>query len=295
MNGTPFFSVIIPTYNRAGLIGTCIASVTAQLFGDFEIIVVDDGSTDNTADVVKAIADERIRYIRQENGERSKARNTGTKAATGGYITFLDSDDCFYPDHLEKAKEMIVHNRNAEFFHMRYELINPQNGTKRQMPLLTGNLNRELTTSNFMSCNAVFLSKRVAQANLFNESISFMEDWELWLRIAAQHPLVYSPVITSAIIEHDNRSVLQTDKARLISDVSKFLDIVTADKHVTQFYGKDLSKIVSSCFSYIALHIALTGKNRGTAVRYLLKAAVKSPGSIFKRRTLAIFKHLLIP
>ncbi len=89
----PQVSVIIPTYNRAHLIGRCIASVQRQTFADWELIVSDDGSTDNTREVVEALADPRIQYVRQPNGGAARARNGGVAQSRGGLITFLDSDD----------------------------------------------------------------------------------------------------------------------------------------------------------------------------------------------------------
>src|SRR5690554_3150909 len=95
------FSVIIPTYNRASLITKTIESVIDQSYQNFEIIVVDDGSTDNTKEVVKLIMDPRLKYFYVENGERGRARNIGTFHAEGKYVTFLDSDDLWYSLGLE--------------------------------------------------------------------------------------------------------------------------------------------------------------------------------------------------
>jgi len=97
---TPLVSVIIPTYNRADLVCQSIDSVLEQTFTDFEVIVVDDGSTDDTATVVKEYGD-RVRYIWTENGGTGHARNVGMQHARGRYFVFLDSDDLFYPYLLE--------------------------------------------------------------------------------------------------------------------------------------------------------------------------------------------------
>ena len=100
MNKNPTVSVIIPTYNRAHLVDRAIQSVLNQTYKDFELIIVDDGSTDNTEDIIKEFQkkDERIKYIRhEENRGGSAARNTGIKAAKGEYIAFLDSDDEWLP------------------------------------------------------------------------------------------------------------------------------------------------------------------------------------------------------
>jgi len=101
------FSVVIPSYNRADIIEKCIDSVLSQTEQSFEIVVVDDGSKDNTQQVVEAINDKRIRYIYQENGGGSKARNTGIDNARGQYVAFLDSDDVFLPHHLSASLEVL--------------------------------------------------------------------------------------------------------------------------------------------------------------------------------------------
>ncbi len=107
----PFFSVIIPAYNRADLIGQTLDSVLAQSFRDFEIIVVDDGSTDNTVEALSAYAG-RIKLLRQENQGPSAARNHGLRHAAGEYVAFLDSDDLWFPWTLATFKQAIdAHNR----------------------------------------------------------------------------------------------------------------------------------------------------------------------------------------
>src|SRR5687767_3103747 len=97
---SPFFSIIVPTHNRASLIHTPIESVLRQTFSDWELIMVDDGSTDNTKQVIASYTDPRIRYIHQQDLERSAARNNGIAQAKGQYICFLDDDDYYFPEHL---------------------------------------------------------------------------------------------------------------------------------------------------------------------------------------------------
>ncbi len=104
---TPFFSVIVPVYNRASLLGAALGSVLAQTCQDFEIVVVDDGSIDNPRAVIETFHDSRIRFIRQENQGGGTARNTGINAAQGRFIAPLDSDDRFLPHHLESMKALL--------------------------------------------------------------------------------------------------------------------------------------------------------------------------------------------
>ena len=108
MNTSPTVSVVIPTYNREHLVMRAIRSVVSQTFKDWELLVVDDGSKDNTEDAVQSFGDPRIRFIKHEiNKGECATRNTGIVAATGGYLAFLDSDDEWLPEKLEKQVELL--------------------------------------------------------------------------------------------------------------------------------------------------------------------------------------------
>ena len=103
----PYFSVVIPTFNRSASLLQTLRSCWQQSFTDFEVILVDDGSTDDTAEVVQQIDDNRLQFVRQPNGGPANARNNGMRVAQGRFIAFLDSDDVWYPDHLANAHEAI--------------------------------------------------------------------------------------------------------------------------------------------------------------------------------------------
>ena len=120
-----FFSIIIPTYNRADLISKTIDSVLAQTFRDFEIIVVDNKSTDNTVEVLAPyISREDIRlFVQDKNYERARSRNKGFKEAKGQFVTLLDSDDVLYPCCLEDAYSFHKKNPAIKCFHSGYEII----------------------------------------------------------------------------------------------------------------------------------------------------------------------------
>ena len=106
-SNSPHFSIITPTFNRAKYIVTAIESVLAQRFENFELIIVDDGSTDESASLIAPFAavDKRVRYIHQENKGRSVARNVGIDIAKGKYVCFLDSDDFWLPNHLANIEK----------------------------------------------------------------------------------------------------------------------------------------------------------------------------------------------
>ncbi|MFN8339053.1 MAG: glycosyltransferase family 2 protein [Saprospiraceae bacterium] len=122
----PFFSIIIPTYNRAHTIRRPINSILAQTFTDWELIIVDDGSTDDTQEIVESYKDPRIRYVWQENQERSAARNHGISLAKGAWICFQDSDDEYLPEHLQVLYEGI--QNNAEYKVIRTGLLIYEDG-----------------------------------------------------------------------------------------------------------------------------------------------------------------------
>jgi glycosyltransferase involved in cell wall biosynthesis len=110
---TPAVSVIVPTYNRGPRVVQAVASALVQTWSDLEIVVVDDGSTDDTAARVAAMGDPRLRYVRRDNGGVSAARNTGLRLSRGGLVAFLDSDDLWKPDKLDRELDFLARHREA--------------------------------------------------------------------------------------------------------------------------------------------------------------------------------------
>lgn len=121
----PFFSVVIATYNRAGTLPRALDSLIAQTETDWEAIVVDDGSTDNTFDLVKSycLKYQRIKYIFQSNRGPGLAKNAGILASSGLFVTFLDSDDEYKPEHLESRKRLLIENPKVGLLHGGYEIV----------------------------------------------------------------------------------------------------------------------------------------------------------------------------
>lgn len=292
---TTLFSIIVPTYNRADLICETIDSILKQRYKNFEIIIVDDGSTDHTEKVIHSSYDRvnEIRYIKQKNAERGAARNLGVKYAKGDYVNFFDSDDLMLDNHLLAAQDF-VQDVNPEVFHLNYEIRNEEGKVTGAGPAVE-TANRDLIKGNFLSCNGVLIRKDIALANPFSEDreLSAMEDWELWLRLASKYTITMMNKVTSVIVNHDERSVLQTNKDKLISRVENLIGKVTKNPDVMAYYKKDISKFEASCYTYVALHIALTKRDRMDTVKFTLKGIMKNPSWIFTRRFLAIIKHFI--
>ncbi len=295
MSTGPFFSVIIPTYNRASFIARTLQSVLNQTYSHFEVIVVDDGSTDCTAAVVKEFAGPRLHYYQKSNGERAAARNYGTARASGDYVTFLDSDDLLYPGCLQTAAEAIATHAFPPFFHLAYEVTDPQLNAKAKVDGLRSDDITIFIKGNPLSCAGCFLRREVAEAFRFNEdrTLSGSEDWELWIRVAAHFGIKTDNRVSSALIDHEARSVKSYPEEKLLKRKELALQYAFADDQVKEKFGARRRQMISYWDSYIALHLILSGNN-ARGLRYLFSSLTKYPFSLFERRTLGIAKHCLL-
>lgn len=185
----PQVSVIIPTFNRKSWLEKAVDSVLCQTFADFELIVVDDGSTDDTRTLFKT-AETRVSYLYQENQGVASARNAGIHAAQGKWIAFLDSDDAWLPEKLEK--QIDFHRKNPRFKISQTEEIWIRNG-RRVNPMnkhkkLSGWIFEPSLPLCLISPSSVILAREVFErAGLFDESFTVCEDYEFWLRCAVRY------------------------------------------------------------------------------------------------------------
>jgi glycosyltransferase involved in cell wall biosynthesis len=188
----PRISVIIPTYNRANYILKAIDSALNQSFNDLDVIAVDDGSTDNTKDIIFPYLN-KIKYIQKANEGAASARNTGIENASGEWIAFLDSDDFWEPDHLEKVIERQEQNQQADLVYTGKRWVDRSGLPIKNPPIQNdfpeGWIFRDLFRHNYISSCSCVLAKRSLLVKLggFNLMPVFRisEDYDLWLRIAA--------------------------------------------------------------------------------------------------------------
>lgn len=293
---SPFFSIVIPTYNRADFIEQTVRSVLRQTFADFEVIVVDDGSTDETASVVRSIDDERVTYQPKANEERAVARNTGTKLAKGKYVTFFDSDDLMYEDHLADAIEVIGRYGEPEFFHLGYEFVDAESGEKQKVDYLPEIANHRLIEGNHLSCRGVFLRRDIAETHPFNpvRDLSGTEDYELWLRLASRYPLYCDNRVTSAIVQHDARSVMNTDRDKLVRRISILEESLLSDSAFVDSFRDRIPAFKANNRIYIALHLALSKSDRFGAISFLFRSISHSPQALRNRAFYGTIKRLFI-
>jgi glycosyltransferase involved in cell wall biosynthesis len=191
----PVVSVVIPTYNRWPMIGEAIDSVLAQTYREFELIVVDDGSTDPTADQL-AKRGSAIRLVSRPRQGVAAARNFGVRIAAGRYIAFLDSDDLWLPKKLAIQTAFMRHNENVEICQtqeiwMRHGVrVNP----KAKHQKASGDIFRRSLGLCLVSPSAVMMTKNLfVMAGGFDETFPVCEDYDLWLRIAAHRPILLVP------------------------------------------------------------------------------------------------------
>ncbi len=185
----PVISVIIPTYNRAHLVKDAIDSVLSQTYRDFEIIVVDDGSTDNTKEVLAPYRD-KVKYIYQENQGLSAARNTGIRGARGEYIGFLDSDDLWLPPKLEKQVQILKEYKDIAFVYTNFIFIDETGkfikvGCKAKS-LVSGYILGNLLLSKTVTSPVTWLVRKTCfeDVGLFDIRFKRSEERDMEIRIA---------------------------------------------------------------------------------------------------------------
>jgi glycosyltransferase involved in cell wall biosynthesis len=241
--------------------------------------------------------DPRINYLWKANGERAAARNAGVQVSRGTYVTFLDSDDWLYPRHLGLVREAIQRLNDPVVYHQAYEVVDEGGRILSRDDVGKRNINKLLLTrGNVLSCMGVFVKRDIARTNPFNETLALtgLEDWELWIRLAAQYPILHGVDVTSALVHHEDRSVWQIPDQKLLERVNTFLDIVCGNAMVTAAFDALLPQLRANSSTYISLHLSELQGHKGQALAYFFRGLSYSWRAMFRRRTLAILRNLLL-
>jgi len=188
-------SVIIPTYNRKLQVIEAIDSVLSQTLSDFEILVIDDGSTDGTAEAVKAIDDPRIRYFYKDNGGVSSARNVGLDKASGQYIAFLDSDDLYEPEYLETMVSALEKNPDYDVAYTAAINHFPDGKIEdfRTKYCRSGWISRDIFSCFFVLCQTCVIRHQSSEPLFFDEQLDVSEDVDFLLRLSCRSQFLYVP------------------------------------------------------------------------------------------------------
>ncbi len=194
----PFFSVVIPLYNKEPFIGQTLQSLIAQTFADFEIIIINDGSTDAGEAKVLSFPDPRIRYYLRENKGVSAARNLGITMAKGQYIAFLDADDHWYPDFLQCMHRNITRFPDQKVFSCAIEIETAKNlvpaeySIDRNHPVEIVDFFKASFKETVLWTSATVIHKSVFdRSGMFDTRMRSGEDTDLWIRIGLDYPVVF--------------------------------------------------------------------------------------------------------
>lgn len=298
-------SVIIPAYNAEAFIAEALDSVINQTIQDFEVVVIDDGSTDRTADIVKHY-DSRVKLISVDNGGPAKARNRGIRESGGEYVAFLDADDLWQPTKLEKQLARFRESPKLGMVFTENYLFDSKgpyaDALGKRDTLMPGEIAANILIHSGLSTPTVMVRKSVLDAvGEFDESLKHAEDDNMWIRISAQYPVCLIDESLVGVRDHDNRctrnlglsidsvrrniELLQTEYGeRVRLAVAPAIPRALSDAHFDQGYiafeQDDLVKARKEFWS--ALELYPTNKSTYT---YLALSMIPGPLLRFLRRS----------
>ncbi len=282
----PFFSIIIPAFNRAHSIKKAIASILNQTFNDFEIIVIDDASTDSTKEIIESIKDVRIKYFKNEqNQERCISRNKGIELAKGEYICFLDSDDYHMPNHLQTIYDEIEKNNFKKAFYFvnawdeteegeRSERICPDfpqtNSHPHPQSYYTYFLRYTVNPQRWAVHHTIFEKVK------FDPEVVICEDMDTSLRIVAkQYPIVQIKERTTVYIAASD-SFTHGDKNKWEKELYYLKRIFNKNELKGLLQKNETNRLLSMCFFHLSNKMFLQGFKVKTML-YALKSYIFFP------------------
>ena len=293
----PKVSVIIPTYNNAAHIIEAIDSVLAQAEKDLEIIVVDDGSTDNTKEMIQPRTNQ-IKYFYKTNGGPASSRNLGIRNASGQYIAFLDSDDSWLPDKLEKQLRVIESDPKVGLVACGTLEVSSEGKlireVKRKNYARRKQLIREMYEGNVIGGGSTALVRKSCfdEIGLFDEHLHGVEDWDMWLRIALSYDVAFvaealtkARILPNSVSSTDNVLKMQENEMKLLkkifSDKRNRLSFFQRQRSLSGHYFR-------ACWAYYIK------KNLPLATRLILKSFFLNPASYLRKKRGTLLVKILI-
>jgi glycosyltransferase involved in cell wall biosynthesis len=274
----PKVSVIIPTYNSAKYLPSAIDSVLKQTFKDYEIIVIDDGSTDNTKEVIDSY-DHKIACIYQDNQGPSVARNKGILQSKGEFIAFLDADDIWETIKIEEQFRIFACSEETGIVSTELSVIDETGklveGRRKMIPEERGALIQELMINNVIgTCSTVMVRKSCFDAvGLFDETLKVAEDWDMWLRLCKifKHKRIAKPLVNYRIMRGSQSYYGKTN----LENELRFLDKLFLNK---EYAHKWLVKRRAYCYRYFkAARAFVENKDIRSARKYIIKSFLMNP------------------
>jgi glycosyltransferase involved in cell wall biosynthesis len=274
----PKISIIIPSYNRAEYISATLNSILAQTYKDFEIIFIDDGSTDHTEEILQVYMDQdyRVKYFKQSNSERAVARTYGMSLAIGDYICLVDSDDIWYPHKLYTQLSLMEANPDYILSYASVNRIDMQGKqlatAPRQLEGYTGWVFFELLKRNFIpSVTPMFRKEVLKKVKEQNTEFIPYEDWDFWLRMSREgkfyhiqeplgayrlHPGQSVQNVNAERIEKVTKAVLDSNTHLENFDLQDYMDRSGISLDLTTFLQREFSRIVNEAYSLANLRFS---------------------------------------
>ncbi|PZM15566.1 glycosyltransferase family 2 protein [Rhizobium tubonense] len=285
LSNSPIFSVVIPVYNRADLVLNAIKSVLDQSLQDFEILIIDDGSTDDVASSILSVQDQRIRLFRQSNAGASSARNAGIDLASSRYIAFLDSDDLFLPHHLETVKVLLEKSDDVAA----YAPVIVRRGSGRAFVKPPRAIRSDEDMAIYLICDRGFvqtsglaLRSETAKRVKYREDAIFGDDTDFAIRLqlaGCRFEMAESPTVVWADdVEHDRLSTGRTP----IGDL-RWLEDLRPQIPVRAYYG------------YRGWHFAKSMAQKNAWQAMMLYLAAVLHGAYSPRLAGIVFLQIVLP
>lgn len=244
MSVEPFFSVIIPLFNKADRIKDTLQSVLNQEFKDFEICIVDDDSTDKSLEFVNKFSDTRIKVFKQKHAGVSAARNRGAKEAKGRFLAFLDADDQWYEDYLRTIHQLITQHSNVGVFatalNMNYRgrLLTPKYRIRGSAPKVVSYFGNS-TGRTLLSSSSVVMSAEIFNTlGGFDQKLTQGEDTDFWIKLGLRYSLVFHPTPKACYHYSDNHFLPKKLQEPWVDFLEKYKH-QTSKKEVLSFLNEN--------------------------------------------------------
>jgi len=280
----PLVSVVIPTYNRADYIAETIESVLGQTYENIEIIVIDDGSTDSTRELVERFTP-RVRYVWQENSERGASRNHGLRLAGGEFIAFLDSDDLWLPDKAAEGVDFLTAHPAVGLIGTDAMQIDGEGKENRILRArgYSGQVTEKLLQNNFIIMPThLARTSAVKKVGGFREErqLSGSEDWELWVRLSLVADIVYLPRVTAKYRVHTANTM--SSAAGMRGSMARAAELFHGYKELRS-YKRDLARMDANIALVNAVNYC-TQRERRESAKLLADAFSANPRIILDPR-----------
>ncbi len=274
----PTVTVVLPTYNRAKYLADAVQSILNQTFPDLELIVVDDGSTDETRSLLNGFTDARIKYIYQSQQGISAAMNTGITAASGRYIARLDSDDIWLPEMLAIQVSTLENRTELGLVYAKAQGMdangNPLSET-RGLPLRYFEDSFKSMLYHDSTCNitVVVRSEYLEKAGRYDESLPVNEDWDMWLRVARHCQFGFTDTVVARYRYHDDNITQKTSLhfSEHVSGRGKILDKIFLESDLPPSIIAIKHLVYQELYLYTG-RTWLLSRNYSQAFRFFLKA-----------------------